>query len=192
MLFSKKREGPGFIPVLQSEFYGFHIRFLLAGIILACWPHFCLNRLRTMLYRLCGIQIGKGTLVLGTMELRGSGRIWHRLRIGEGCQITTPLYLDLNDHITVGNNVAIGHHVLLVTTGHETIWQERRCGRGVPSPICIEDGAWIGAKAIVLPGVTVGHGSVVAAGAVVTKDVAANTLVGGVPARFIRDLPVGD
>jgi len=53
----------------------------------------------------------------------------------------------------------------------------------------VGDGAWIATRAVVLPGVTIGEGAVVAAGAVVTRSVAPHTMVGGVPARVLRDLP---
>ncbi len=63
-----------------------------------------------------------------------------------------------------------------------------RCGQSRPEPIHIGNGSWIGAGAIILPGVKLGAGSVVAAGAAVSNDVAPNTLVGGVPARPTRNL----
>ena len=65
---------------------------------------------------------------------------------------------------------------------------ECRAGAHLARPIRIESGAWIGARSTILPGVTVGHGAVVAAGAVVTRDVEPNTLVAGVPARVLRSL----
>lgn len=69
---------------------------------------------------------------------------------------------------------------------------ERRAGAGWAKPIHIEDGCWIGARVTVLGGVRIGRGSVVAAGAVVTRDVPENCLVGGVPARLLRQLESSD
>ena len=141
------------------------------------------------MYRMAGFRIGRGTMVLGHLECSGQGRIWEKLVVGERCQLTSPLYLDLMDRVTIGDDVAVAHHVKLITTNHQIGPAHHRCGAMQCTPIVIENGVWIGAAAIILPGVTVGAGSVVAAGAVVTKAVEPNTLVGGVPARLIRQLP---
>ncbi|MBC8135210.1 MAG: acyltransferase, partial [Fibrella sp.] len=109
--------------------------------------------------------------------------------VGDRCRLNSPLYLDASAPITIGNGVAIGHHVMIVTTGHEIGSPEMRSGRHLHEPVTIGDGAWIAANVTLLPGVTIGRGAVVAAGAVVTKDVPENTLVGGVPARILRKLP---
>ncbi len=124
---------------------------------------------------------------MGTMDIAGSGAIRDNLQIGEECQITSPIYLDLNAKISVGNRVAIGHHVSLITTTHDTSNPLRRCGKLEFHPIRIGDGCWIGAGATILAGVTVSSGSVVAAGALVTRDVPPNVIVGGVPAKVIRN-----
>ena len=79
--------------------------------------------------------------------------------------------------------------VIIITDDHEIGPPWHRCGDRVARPVVIEDGVWIGARVTLLPGVTIGRGSVVAAGAVVNKDVPPNTLVGGVPARILRTLP---
>lgn len=162
----------------------------LLNMALSLLPHLCFLRLRRALYRLCGVRIGARALILGTIHLSGSGDIWARLRIGDECQITTPLYADLNASITLGDRVALGHHVVLVTSSHEVGPPEQRCGALTVAPIVIEDGCWIGAGAIVLPGVRIGRGSIIAAGAVVASDVPPNTLAGGVPARPIKALPI--
>ena len=87
--------------------------------------------------------------------------------------------------ITIGNGVLIGHNVVLSTLNHDP----RPPGAWLhPAPIVIGDRVWIGSNATVLPGVTIGDGAIVAAGAVVTKDVAPNTVVAGVPARLLRPL----
>jgi maltose O-acetyltransferase len=174
---------------MGGELHCLHLRLRLLNTLLFFLPRSCGNFLRTALYRLCGMKIGHGSLILGSMELVGRGRIWEKLHVGEDCQITTPLYADLNADITIGDRVAIGHHVVLVTTAHDMAWQGKRCGIGHFEPIRIEAGSWIGAGAMILPGVTIGHGSVVAAAAVVAQDVPPNTLVGGVPARPLKALP---
>ena len=88
--------------------------------------------------------------------------------------------------IYIGDNVLIGHNVVLATLNHEEDPKKR--GNLCPAPIRIGNGVWIGSNATVLPGVTIGEGAIIAAGAVVTKDVGENTVVGGVPAKFIRNI----
>lgn len=88
--------------------------------------------------------------------------------------------------IRIGDGALIGHNVVLATLNHDLDPQER--GTVVPAPIVIGNQVWIGANATVLPGITIGDGAVIAAGAVVTRDVAPNTVVGGVPAKHIRDV----
>ena len=88
--------------------------------------------------------------------------------------------------ICIGDNVLIGHNVVLATLNHEENSQKR--GNLIPAPIKIGNDVWIGSNVTVLPGVKIGDGAIIAAGAVVTKDVAKNTIVGGVPAKYIRDI----
>ncbi len=92
-------------------------------------------------------------------------------------------------HTYIGAYVSIGPFVRFITDSHEIGKVTRRAGKVYYDPISVGDGAWIGAGAIILGGVTIGRGAIVAAGAVVTHDVAPDTLVGGTPARLIRDLP---
>jgi acetyltransferase-like isoleucine patch superfamily enzyme len=89
--------------------------------------------------------------------------------------------------IDIADDVMIGPNVSLITSGHPIHPSERRAGV-VAKPIVVERNVWIATGAIVIGGVTIGENSVVAAGAVVTKDVPPNTLVGGNPARIIRSI----
>ena len=88
--------------------------------------------------------------------------------------------------IYIGDGALIGHNVVLATLNHAM--SPSRRGTMVPAPIHIGKNVWIGSNAAILPGVTIGDGAIVAAGAVVTRDVSENTIVGGVPARVIRHL----
>lgn len=90
---------------------------------------------------------------------------------------------------TIGDEVRLGPFVRLITDTHEIGPSTRRAGKNRFDPISIGAGSWIGASVTVLGGVSIGRGCVVAAGAVVTNDVPDNTMVGGVPARHLRDLP---
>lgn len=115
-----------------------------------------------------------------------------------------PFYTDCGKNITVGKNVfinmgckfqdqggifiddgaLIGHNVVLATLNHDISPVTRHSM--TPKPIHIGKNVWIGANSVILPGVTVGDGAIVAAGAVVTRDVPENTVVGGVPAKVIK------
>jgi acetyltransferase-like isoleucine patch superfamily enzyme len=109
---------------------------------------------------------------------------WGKLRIGDRVFLNTGVFVSCVHEITIGNDVAIANDAYLTDSDSHGVE-----GRKVrEAPIRIGDGAWIGARAIILPGVTIGARALVAAGAVVTRDVPNDTLVGGNPARVIREL----
>lgn len=138
------------------------------------------------------------------------GAILRRLlgRIGEGSIIEPPFFCSYGRNIYVGervfvnvlctildcNEVHIGDHVMIgpavqiYTAAHHLQAESRIQGWEVAKPIVIEDNAWLGGGAILLPGVTVGRNAVVGAGAVVTRSVPADTVVAGNPARAIRTI----
>lgn len=88
--------------------------------------------------------------------------------------------------MTLGDGCQIGHNVVFATLNHDVNPAMR--SYTYPAPIVLGRKVWVGSNATILPGVTIGDNSIVAAGAVVTKDVPANTIVGGVPARRIKDI----
>jgi galactoside O-acetyltransferase len=110
------------------------------------------------------------------------------LRFGSSIDVGEFVVLRASGGLTIGDRVLIAAHAVLTTRGHPEA--PPRYDRVVDAPVTIEDDVWIGAGAIVHPGVTVGRGAIVAAGAVVTSDVAPMTIVGGVPAREIRAIEV--
>ncbi len=140
--------------------------------------------LRPALLRACGATIGRHVYIGGRL------RATHvRLTVGDNVIIAPECYFDLAARVTIESRVGIGYGTTFVTGGHLIAGEWRREGRSAPRPITIKAGSWVGAKSVLLPGITVGPGSVVAAGSVVTRSVAPNTLVGGAPARLIRQLP---
>ena len=143
------------------------------------------KRVRNIVYRYgLGTRIGARSYLAGGGYINGS-----QLAIGDECFINRGYYFDLTAPIRIGNRISIGTHAVLVTANHEIGDASRRAGAIDPQPIVIEDGAWIGTRVTILPGVTIGRGAVVASGAVVHRSVAPNTLVAGVPAVEKRALP---
>lgn len=174
--------------LLRSETDQFHLRLQLAQLGMWPLPPHVGTRLRVYLLRMAGFQIGRGTVLWGTPTITGSGDLYQRLRIGCDCWFNGGCLFNLGATITIGDRVAFGHQVMVLTDSHAIGDQQRRAGPLTALPVHIGDGVWVGARATILPGVTIGAGAVVAAGAVVTKAVAPHLLVGGVPARPIREL----
>ena len=110
--------------------------------------------------------------------------IGRRVFINAGCHF--------QDHggVTLGDGCLIGHNVVFATLNHGTAPEDR--GAMYPAPIRLGKNVWVGSNSTILRGVTVGDNAIIAAGSVVTKDVAANTVVGGVPARHIRDIDMNE
>jgi maltose O-acetyltransferase len=148
------------------------------------WRVFDFNRWR--LLKWAGVQIGPGE-VRAPLNLTQYGEL-NRISIGRGTFINVGLRIGVAApaEVRIGDNCAIGPNVSLESMGHEIKWTHERGWGGEARPIIIGNRCWIGAGAIILGGVTVGDGAVVAAGAVVTRDVESSTLVGGVPARLIK------
>ena len=155
----------------------------------ATLPTQSLDRSRTALLRGAGMRIGPRSLVQGPLLVTGSGpNPCLQVSIGTYSIISGALHCDVGAPIRIGDRVRIGHNVALMTVDHEVGSPELRSGITKCGPIEIGDGAWLASHVTVLPGVRIGAGAIVAAGAVVTRDVPDNTLVAGIPARFARDL----
>nr|WP_314466438.1 DapH/DapD/GlmU-related protein [uncultured Clostridium sp.] len=108
------------------------------------------------------------------------------LNIGRNVFINSGCKFQDQGGITIGDGSLIGHNVVLATLNHDFAPEKRSDLH--PAPIVMGKNVWICSNAAIMPGVTIGDGAIVAAGAVVTKDVAANTIVGGVPAKFIKKI----
>ena len=112
------------------------------------------------------------------------------LTIGNNTHIGDNTVIDVADDVTIGNTVAIGPNCVIYSHDHGYESDAAAAWKGplITRPVMIKDNAWIGSGVTILPGVTIGERAVVAAGAVVTKDVEANCVYGGIPARKIKDI----
>jgi maltose O-acetyltransferase len=140
------------------------------------------KRLRWRALRATGMEVQESTIAPGTFF--GSSRV----RIGRGCYISYDCFFDSLEWITLGDRVDLAMGVLLITSSHHLGPPRRRAGASKRAPITIGDGAWIGARAMILPGVTIGAGAVIAAGSVVRGDCEPDTLYAGVPAVAVEKL----
>ena len=128
---------------------------------------------------LFGDNLGEGAIVQPPLK----GVCFDMVHIGKGVMIMPDCLMMSRGGITIDEGALIGHNVVLATLNHFQS-PTKRAGM-THAPIHIGKNVWIGANATILAGVTIGDGAIVAAGAVVTKDVAPNTIVGGIPAKKI-------
>jgi maltose O-acetyltransferase len=175
--------------VVAEERAGMDLGATTGRALVALLPRGGASRTRARLLRLAGHSIGDRTLVMSSFMLVGGHGAARRLEIGTDCFINQDCVFDATAPIVIGNDVNLGHGVLITTSSHVIGGPERRAGLLQPEPVRIGDGAWLASRVIVLPGVEVGAGAIVAAGAVVTRSVPPHTVVAGVPAREIRRLP---
>ena len=108
------------------------------------------------------------------------------IEVGEGVFINACCHFQDHGGVTIGEGCQIGHNVVFATLNHFMEPEKRKMT--YPAPIVLGKNVWVGSNVTILQGVTIGDNAVVAAGAVVTKDVPANTVVGGVPAKFIKNI----
>jgi maltose O-acetyltransferase len=126
------------------------------------------------------ITLGDGVVIWRHSELCGPVTIGSRTRLNRDVYV--------RPQTSIGADVSIGPFVRFVSDTHEILNVGQRAGRLVWKPIVVGDGAWIGASAIILGGVTIGRGAVVGAGSVVTRDVEPDCIYAGNPARLLRRL----
>jgi acetyltransferase-like isoleucine patch superfamily enzyme len=131
------------------------------------------------LRRFCGLQLGRDSSIAMGCFITGT-----HIRIGDNTVVNRFTYLDGRVPLTIGNNVNVSHYTLIQTLTHDPQNPDFVC---LELPVVIGDHAWIGARAIICPGVTVGEGAVIGAGAVVTQDVPPWTIAVGNPARVIKE-----
>lgn len=145
------------------------------------------------------ISISKGTIIydgvsLAAWDKAGSQTFNPSIEIGENCSIGDCCHISACGSITIGNNVLTGRYVYISdnmhgsSTANELNIPPVLRNLYVKGPVVIEDNVWIGDKVCILSGVHIGSGAVIGANAVVTKDVPANCIVGGVPAKIIREI----
>lgn len=159
---------------IKNIFLEFEVFLLhLIGLV----PSHCFRR---FFYRIAGIKIGRGSTI------HTGARFYdpENISIGDDSIIGEGVILDGRDKLTIGSHVDIASEVMIYNSEHDI--NDVNFSAKI-LPVKIEDYVFIGPRAIILSGVTIGKGAVVAAGAVVTKDVPPYAIVGGVPAKIIGE-----
>lgn len=160
--------------IVEFEVYILHI----AG----CIP---IHHMRRLSYRMGGMKIGKGS----TIHMHARFYDPRNITIGEDSIIGEFAVLDGRDKLIIGNHVDIASEVMIYNSKHDINDPDFKATNG---KVTIEDYVFVGPRVIILPHVTIGYGAVVAAAAVVTKDVPPYAIVGGVPAKIIGERKTKD
>ena len=155
--------------------------FLDFELMLLRWiGHIPSHTIRLLCYNLAGIKIGKGSAIHMWASFFNPANI----TVGEDTIIGDHAFLDGRASLTIGSHVAFASSVMIYNSQHDI---EDKDFTAISKPVAIEDYVFLGPKSIILPGVRIGKGAIVAAGAVVTKNVAPFKIAGGVPAREIGE-----
>lgn len=162
----------------KSSLYAILRTFILESFTNTIVSHIPIWKVRRLIFQYLHARIDKSSFIHRNCYIMDI----HRLTIGKDSHINRNCTLDSRGGLTIGNSVSISHGVMLMTGSHD--YNSRKFSVNY-HPITIGDYAWIGCGAIVLQNVSIGKGAVVAAGAVVSKDVQPYTIVGGIPAKVI-------
>lgn len=162
----------------QSSLYKWIYAFAMEYVVNDILPHIPFWNIRKKYLQAVRMQIGKQSFIMKKCYINNASKII----IGDYSHINRNCLLDGRGGITIGNNVSISHNVQIITGSHDV---NSKTFDASYLPILINDFAWIGIGATILQGIEIGEGAVVCANAVVTKDVAPYTIVGGVPAKQI-------
>jgi acetyltransferase-like isoleucine patch superfamily enzyme len=151
------------------------LQFYLLNFFIAYFPS---NNIRKLVLRILKMRLGTNCAIYGKFEIRNPWRI----SIGNNTSIGHRVTLDGRGGLTIGNNVNISSEVMIWTWQHD---YNSSSFEIVSKPVIVEDYVWISARAIILPGVKIGEGSVIAAGSIVTKDTKPFSVYAGIPAKEI-------
>lgn len=163
---------------VMNRFYSYFLDFDL--FLLRLCGFIPIHSIRLLFYMLEGVKIGRNVHIhMGTQFFDPSN-----IEIGEGSIIGQNAFLDGRDNLKIGKHVDIASDVLIYNSEHDINSEDFA---PISAPVEIGNYVFIGPRAIILPGVKIGEGAVVAAGAVVTKDVGDFEIVGGVPAKVIGE-----
>jgi maltose O-acetyltransferase len=160
------------------------MREIVRDVVVNTWSASLLTprHLRWVLLKLYGVRIERAYV---------GGRCWFggpEVTIKASAYVNRGVFFDGLSSITIGRRVHLGMQVMILTGSHELGDSSCRAGELKPQPVVIGDGCWIGARAVIMPGVVIGAGTVIAAGSVVTGTCDADALYAGVPARKVRSL----
>ena len=137
------------------------------------------------------VELGQSVTIVGDIvPVEFVSHQGARISIGDHSFINYGSSISAYKHVEIGRHCFLGHYTLIVDRNEHGV--EQRELAPPPAPVIIEDHVWIGSRAIILPGISIGHHSVIGAGSVVAKDVAANCLVVGNPARVVRRFAVAE
>ena len=162
-------------------------RLFTKNILLNCIASRCItiSYVQKKIFELYGYKIHKSSKI-HPLCFFGFGK--GRIIMDKHSFCNSKCFFDLSDDIIIGKNVAVGMNVTFLNSTHKLGDSNRRAKETIGLPIIIEDGCWIGANVVIMPGVTIKKGCVIGATALVTKDTEPNGLYVGKPAHKIKDL----
>jgi acetyltransferase-like isoleucine patch superfamily enzyme len=164
------------LPYVESRAWAFYVNLLAAS-------PFGTRERRAQIYRRNGIETETDQIYPRCYF--HSADVW----LGPGVILNHGVHLENVGRVEIGARTGLGIFTTVLTSDHEVGPHECRFGAYSWRPVTIGAGCWIGARSLILPGVTIGDGCLIAAGAVVREDCAADGVYAGVPARRVRDLP---
>jgi len=141
------------------------------------------NQVRFAFLRMAGLRLRRSTIYQG-VEWFGSGRVTFE----RGVTLNRGVVVNHSGGLYMGENSGLGPGTLIITATHEVGPAAKRWGRGTSTRVVIGRGVWVGANVTILPGVRIGDGCIIGAGAVVSRDCRPHTVYVGVPARPVREL----